>query len=73
MGIHKNLSNHLRTFKKEHNLSLMEFSNHLGIGRTALQEYIQETGNPTLSTIEQIARGLGMTEAELLAAEETDE
>ena len=51
---------------EKRNKSLTEFSEELGISRTALYEYLRGRGNPSVETLEHIAEKLGVSPAVLM-------
>ena len=61
------LSHNLRLIYALRKQSLEEFSRELGIGHTTLQNILQRRGNPTLETVELIAKGLNISPLELLS------
>lgn len=56
----------------EHNLSIEELANELGIGRSAAYQCLRGRGNPSLRTLAQIADRMKMTVVELLSPPETE-
>lgn len=61
MEITENIANMLKTFKKEHNLSLIEMANELEISSSTLQDYLAGQGNPNVKTIEHIASKMNIS------------
>ncbi len=51
---------------EKRNKSLTEFSEELGISRTALYEYLRGRGNPSVETLEHIAEKLSVSPAVLM-------
>lgn len=60
------LSETLKKIKEVQRLTYVEFSEDLGIAKSALYGYIQEELSPRLDTLEIIAEKLGMSVSELL-------
>lgn len=60
MGIQQNVADMMRAFKAERNQSTAEFSEELEISRSTLQEYLNGTGNPSVSMLDHIAEKLGI-------------
>lgn len=58
MGIQQNVAHMMRAFKAERHKSTAEFSEELEISRSTLQEYLNGTGNPSVSMLDHIARKL---------------
>ena len=54
MSLTSNLSVQLRQYRREQDITLVEFSSMLGIAKSSLQSYESGKGNPTLNTVEQI-------------------
>lgn len=55
MSIIKNISEFLRWYKEENDLSMNELAKELGIAVSSLQGYMDGTANPRADTIELIA------------------
>lgn len=66
MELQQNMANVIRAMKETRGMSLAEVSSELEISRSALQEYLSGTGNPNLSTIEHLAKKLGVAPITLL-------
>ena len=66
MEIQQNMANVMRVMKQTRGVSLAEFSSELEISRSTLQEYLSGTGNPNLSTVEHLAKKLGIDPITLL-------
>lgn len=72
MEFWENLSNHLRRYQMEHNLSIEDLANELRIGRSAAYQYLRGKGNPSLRTLVHMADRMEMTVVELLSPPETE-
>ena len=59
----------LRKFKESQHLTYVEFSEELGIAKSALRGYISKERNPRLDTLELIAEKLNISLPELLGYE----
>ncbi len=66
MSLISNLSVQLRQYRREQDITLMEFSSMLGIAKSSLQSYESGKGNPTLNTVEQIGRKIHVDSGSLL-------
>lgn len=66
MGMKYNMSEKIRRYKEEKNLSWEECSKALGVARSALQKYSEGKGNPTLGTVEYLAGKMGVEPIHLL-------
>jgi transcriptional regulator, XRE family len=66
MSLISNLSVQLRQYRREKDITLMEFSSMLGIAKSSLQRYESGEGNPTLNTVEQIGRKIHVDSGSLL-------
>ncbi len=66
MSLNSNLSVQLRQYRREKDITLMEFSSMLGIAKSSLQSYESGNGNPTLNTVEQIGRKINVDSGSLL-------
>ena len=66
MTMCENLARKLRKIKEERGLSVAEFSEELGISRSALQSILTGKGNPRTDTIEHIAKKLNTSPVLLL-------
>ena len=69
MSLNSNLSIQLRQYRKEKDITLVEFSSMLGISKSSLQNYESGRGNPTLNTIEQIGQKINRDSGSLLFPE----
>ena len=69
MSLASNLSVQLRQYRKEQDITLVEFSSMLGIAKSSLQSYESGKGNPTLNTVEQISRKIHVDSSSLLFPE----
>ena len=70
MSLNSNLSIQLRQYRKEKDITLVEFSSMLGIAKSSLQNYESGNGNPTLNTVEQIGRKINVESSSLLLPRE---
>lgn len=66
MSLIENLAAAILAVMKQKHMSLTEFAEELGVSRTALHDYVRAQGNPSASTIEHIAKGLGISPSVLL-------
>ena len=60
MGIQHNMATIIRFVMQQRQKTLAEFSEELEISRSALQAYLREEGNPSIATVEHLARKLDM-------------
>ena len=60
MKIQENIKCNLRSIMKKRNLSLTEFAEDLGIGRSSLQRYLDGNSNPRADTIQLFADRLNI-------------
>lgn len=60
MEFRKNMSTILRSIMQERGQSIIELSNTIKISRNTLEAYLSGNSNPTISTIESIARELNI-------------
>ena len=67
MKIQKNIAAAIKSAMEERNLSVVEFSKELGIGKTSLQDYLNEDCNMRADTIELVSEKLGITPAQLVS------
>ncbi len=58
MGMQQNVARMMREFKEQRQVSLEEFSKELEISRSTLQDYLSGKGNPSVRTLDHIARKL---------------
>ena len=68
MSIQNNIAAVMRELKKQSGKSMTEFSEQLEISRSALQEYLAGTGNPSVTTVEHIAEKLNIDPVVLFSA-----
>ena len=66
MDIRRNVANTLRLYMDEHNKTLHEFADELEIARSSLQQYVKGEGNPSVDTLERMARKMEMDPVALL-------
>lgn len=66
MSLTENLAAAILAAMKQRHMSLTEFAEELGVSRTALHDYVKARGNPSASTIEHIAKKLGISTAALM-------
>lgn len=67
MGLSNNFSSNLSSLRKLHKVTLTEFANESQISRSHLQNALKGSCNPTLDTVEQIAKGLQVDPLMLLS------
>lgn len=60
MVIQRNMANVIRAIKEVNAKSMSELSSELEISRSTLQNYLAGKGNPSASTMEQLAEKLGI-------------
>lgn len=60
MGMQQNVAKMMRAFKEQRQISLEEFSKELEISRSTLQEYLRGDGNPSIRTLDHIAKKLNV-------------
>ena len=70
LEIKENISATLKREMDKRRLSFMEFSTALGIPRSTLQGYLKGTSSPRADTLEELAKKLGISPAELVAGKE---
>lgn len=58
MGIQENLAAILQELKNQRGISTVAFADELGISRSSMQDYLSSKGNPSILTIEYLARKL---------------
>lgn len=63
----------MRAIMVKQNKSLTDFSEELGISRTALYDYLRAKGNPSAATIEHISEKLGVHPISLLVGLEDND
>lgn len=66
MGIQHNMATVIRMIMQQRQKTLSEFSEELEISRSALQSYLREEGNPSIATVEHLARKLEIDPAVLI-------
>ena len=64
MSLQENMAASIRAIMKNRHKSLSEFSAELGISRNALYNYLR--GNPSIATLEHMAKNLGVSPAALM-------
>ncbi|USF28324.1 hypothetical protein N510_003283 [Firmicutes bacterium ASF500] len=67
MGIQQNMADMMNIVKRKRGISVVEFSEELGISCSTLQEYLNARGNPTVQMVEHIARKLEFDPIALIA------
>lgn len=67
MSLSNNFSNNLSSLRKSHKASLAEFASETQMSRSHLQNALKGTCNPTLATVEQVAKGLQVDPLSLLS------
>jgi transcriptional regulator with XRE-family HTH domain len=65
--IRQRLAGNLRKLRIAKGLSQEAFADHAGIHRTYVSDLERGARNPTISVVEKLARGLGVTASDLLA------
>lgn len=60
MDLKENLAKFLRAFMKANRISVSQLQRKLDISHNSLYAYLNGTGNPTISTIEYIAKKLNV-------------
>ena len=68
MSIKENLSENLKKYKLEKDMTLEGFAEFLHISRSALQNYLAGEGNPGIDTLEHMADRLEISVYELIGA-----
>lgn len=66
MSLQENMAASIHAIMKNRHKSLSEFSAELGISRNALYTYLRGRGNPSIATLEHMAKNLGVSPAALL-------
>ena len=66
MSLQENMAASIRAIMKNRHKSLSEFSAELGISRNALYNYLRGRGNPSIATLEHMAKNLGVSPAALM-------
>ena len=67
MSLQENMAAYIRAVMKRDNKSFSALSEELGISRNALYGYSTGEGNPSLSTLQQIAEKLGDDPAAIIS------
>lgn len=67
MSLRENFTNTISMIHTNQNKSLTEFADELCISRSSLQEILKGNSNPTLDTVEHIAKQLGFDPLALLS------
>lgn len=68
MPINENISDFLKRYKSEHHMSIAEMSEELGIARSAVENYLNGSGNPRADTLDLLAKKFGVSAAEIISA-----
>ena len=68
MPISENITAFMRRYKEEHHLSIVEFSEELGISKNTVVGCLNGTGNLQSDTIDIIAEKCGVSAAEMISA-----
>lgn len=68
MSMQENLAVILRAYMRMMRYSQTKFANVLEISRSALQSYLKAEGNPSIETVEKMARHMGFDPALLLTS-----
>lgn len=68
MSINKNISDFIRRYKEEHQISIAEMSEELGITKSSTQLYLKGVCNPRADTIDLLAEKLGVSATEIISA-----
>ena len=69
MTLRENMAAALRKIKAERGISIIAMSEELDISPGSLQSYCSGKGNPTLGTVEHIARSLNVNPLTLIAGD----
>ena len=67
MGIQKNMADMMNIIKQKKGISMVDFSEELEISCSALQDYLNAQGNPTIQMVEHLAYKLGLDPITLMA------
>ncbi|MCI8646447.1 MAG: helix-turn-helix transcriptional regulator [Firmicutes bacterium] len=67
MSLSNNFSNNVSVLREIRKLTLTEFANEIQISRSHLQSVLRYSCNPTLDTVEQVAKGLDVDPLTLLS------
>lgn len=73
MGLQENMAEYIRKVMSREKKSFSEFSEELGISRNSLYGYSTGAGNPTLATLDQIARKMDVSPAVILGLSALDQ
>ena len=68
MSINKNISDFIRRYKDEHQMSISEIAEELSITRSSVQLYLKGQGNPRADTLDLLAEKCGVSAAEIISA-----
>ena len=68
MGIRENMGEYLKCYMERENKTLEELSEQLQVARLSLQKYIKGEGNPSVETIEHIAKRTGTDVFEIIGS-----
>lgn len=69
MSISKNIAGTIKRYKETNHLSIAELSIALGVAKSAVESYLNGTGNPRADTIEILAEKCGISAAEMISAQ----
>ena len=72
MALRKNLADSMAAIRTERKKSLSEFAEELSISRSSLQDILKGKSNPTLSTVELIAKQLEVDPLLLLSCSKSE-
>ena len=68
MPINDNISDFLKQYKEEHSKSMSALAEDFGIAKSALENYLNGSGNPCADTIDILAEKCGVSAAEMISA-----
>lgn len=68
MSINKNISDFIRRYKEEHQMSISEMSKELGIPKSSVQLYLNGESNPRVDTLELLAERCEVSAAQIISA-----
>lgn len=71
MGMMENMARTMRIYMEQKNKSAAAFSEELEIARSTLLQYIEGKGNPSLHTVEHIARKLEIDPLTLVSGKQS--
>lgn len=71
MKLRENFTDNMKLIFERSSYSLAEFADELSISRSALQDILKGSSNPTLSTVDLIAEKLDIDPISLLSVSET--